>query len=344
MCGGTLENASGERFLDQYDPETVGIASRTEWNKCFLSFATAREVRAGHPTPHGGVYYVTGDTPWSEFEAKALRSYPNWQMKGADFSELGRALHDGEGVEVAGAAEYFEGGVQVDDRFASSVPGLFAAGECAKSLFGANRVAAATMEMLVAGAIAGKAAGEYARSNPAPPPPNKRVRSVVRAMEAPLRRPHRDSVGLLRRELQEEASAKLGPVRAGCELEGLLQGLHEARAERLPNLGVSTPVRTYNKEWIESLEVGNLLLVLELSARAALERTESRGVHFREDHPTTDNDRWLREIVMSPTDDGIRVEHRPIRATTLPPPSGTVPHLEMIHDMMCAHSDVGGHH
>jgi len=344
MCGGTLENASKERFLDQYDPETVDIASRTEWNKCFFSFATAREVRAGRGTPHGGVFYVTGATPWSEFEAKALRSYPDWQVKGADFSELGRALRNGEGVEVAGAAEYFEGGVQVDDRFASSVPGLFAAGECAKSLFGANRVAAATMEMLVSGAIAGKAAGKFAQSNPAPPPPDSRVHSAAHSIEAPLRRAHRDSAGLLRRALQEAASARLGPVRTASELEEFLQGLHETRAERLPNLGVSTPARTYNKEWIESLEVANLLLVLELSARAALERDESRGVHFREDHPITDNDRWLREIVMSPTDSGIRVEHRPIRATTLPPPSGALPHLEMIHDMMCAHSDVGGHH
>jgi succinate dehydrogenase / fumarate reductase flavoprotein subunit len=116
------------------------------------------------------------------------------------------------------------------------------------------------------------------------------------------------------------------------------------RAERLPTLGVSTQVRAYNKEWIESLEVENLLLVLELSARAALEREESRGVHFREDHPITDNDRWLREIVMSPNGEGVHVEHRPIRAATLPPPNGTLPHLEMIRNMMRAHSDVGGHH
>ncbi len=344
MCGGTLENANRERFLDQYDPETVAIASSTEWNKSFFSFATAREIRAGRGTPHGGVYYVTGDTPWPEFEARALRSYPDWKVKGADFSELGRMLRDGEGVEVAGAAEYFEGGVLVDDRFASSVPGLFAAGECAMSLFGANRVAAATMEMLVSGAIAGTAAGEFAQSHPSSEPPEDRVRTATEAIEAPLRKPSGHGIGHLRHDLQEAASAMLGPVRCGEELEAFLRMLEDARSDRLPNLGLSTTTRSYNKEWIESLEIENLLLVLELSARAALERTESRGVHYREDHPITDNDGWLREIVMSPNRDGVHVEHRPVRVTSLRPPSGTQPYLEMVREMMCAHSDVGGHH
>ncbi|MBU1050168.1 FAD-binding protein, partial [Candidatus Bipolaricaulota bacterium] len=285
-----------------------------------------------------------GDTPWPEFEAKALRSYPDWKAKGVDFSGVARNLRDGEGVEVAGAAEYFEGGVWVDESFASSIPGLYAAGECAVSLFGANRVAAATMEMLVSGAIAGEAAGAFSKANASPSPDNRMAEQIIESLEQPLHRSKKVQVGHARHELQLEASKYLGPVRCASELETLIRILDEIRTTVIPNLGVSTTSRTYNKEWIECLELANLVTVLELSARGALERRESRGVHYREDFPLTDNDQWLREIHFSTSEEKPKLSYRPVRSTSLSLPSGKKPYQEMIHDMMCAHSDVGGHH
>jgi succinate dehydrogenase/fumarate reductase flavoprotein subunit len=344
MCGGTLVNGRGEAFLDQYDPETVRIASTTEWNKSFFSFATARELRAGKATPHGGVYYTRGEVPWPEYEARALRSYPEWRFKGADFSELGRRLRDGQGIEVIGAAEYFEGGVHVDERYATGVPGLYAAGESAVSLFGANRVAAATMEMLVSGAIAGRAAAEYVRRASIPVAAEDTVAAQIAEIERPLARRGSTLVGGLRRALQEVTAAKLGPVRSAGELDTLLVELAEFRDALDADVGVSVVDRTYNKEWLEILELKNMLLVLKLSARAARARTESRGVHYREDYPDTDNDRWLREILFSLEDGEIRSEECPVRAGILELPTGTRPYLEMLRAMMDAHSDVGGHH
>ncbi len=344
MCGGTLENADGERFLDRFDPEMVEIASTTEWNKSFFSFATALEVRAGRGTEHGGVYYVKGDTPWPEFEAKALRSYPDWKVKGADFSELGRRLRDGEGVEVAGAAEYFEGGVWVDERFASTLPGLYAAGECAVSLFGANRVAAATMEMLVTGAIAGKEAADFARTHPSASPHPTTARVLDDKITKPLRNRERVDVGQLRSDLQKAAASYLGPVRCERELVDFVRSLERMQQEVLPVLGASHEGQIYNKAWIECLELENMLTVLELSARSALQRTESRGVHYREDHPFSDNDQWLREIHLSLDRGERRSAVHPVRQGSLPLPSGRIPYLTMIHDMMRSHSDVGGHH
>lgn len=343
MCGGTLENSDGERFVEQYDPEIVAIANTTEWNKSFFSNIAAREVRAGKGSPHGGVFYVVGDTPWPAFEARAKRSYPNWQFKGVDFSEMGRMLRDGEGIEVAGAAEYFEGGVCIDERFATNVPGLYAAGECAISLFGANRVAAATMEMLVSGAVAGRAAGKFAGRADAPPLASEKVSELVEKIERPLRQSGGSRPGQLRARLQRESHEKLGPVRNGRELTDLLEFL-AAQTKELPTLSVTSKSRAYNKEWIEALELENMLKVIELSARSALERAESRGVHYREDFPDTDNDEWLQEIVLKSHNGDMEVSKRPVRVTSLNPPAGKIPYLEMVKRMMLAHSDVGGHH
>jgi len=344
MCGGTLENADRERFLEKYDPETVAIAQRTEWNKSFFSNVAAQEIRAGKGSPHGGVYYVVGDEPWEAFEARAMSSYPGWQFKGGDFSEMAQMFRDGEGVEVAGAAEYFEGGVCIDEECATNILGLYAAGECAISLFGANRVAAATMEMLVTGAIAGRAAGDYAGKASVPAPDSKQVATLVEKIEAPLKRGSGEPPSRLRAKLQKDSQEKLGPVRVEAELTGFLGFLAEAQSAQLPELAVQSKSRCYNKEWIECLELENLLQVIELSARAALERTESRGVHYREDFPDVDNDGWLKEIILTAGESEPCVAHREVKVTSLKPPTGVIPHFEMVKEMMLAHSDVGGHH
>jgi len=344
LCGGTLENSGGERFLEKYDPEIVQAASKTEWNKSFFSNVSAREVRAGKGTPHGGVYYLLGDMPWELFETNAMRMYPNWQFKGVDFSEMGRMLREGEGIEVGPAAEYFEGGIRVDEHFATNVPGLYAAGECAISLFGANRVAAATMEMLVAGAIAGWAAGEYATGAKVPNPDPDQVEALRRKAELPLERVDGPHPGQLRKRLQEEAYKKLGPVRNEQELTELLGFLTETQRDELPRLSITSKSRTYNKEWIESLELENMFEVIDLSARSALKRTESRGVHYREDYPDTDNDRWLCEVVAKMVNGEIKLDTDIVAVTSLELPTGKIPYLEMLKRMMAAHSDVGGHH
>jgi succinate dehydrogenase/fumarate reductase flavoprotein subunit len=102
--------------------------------------------------------------------------------------------------------------------------------------------------------------------------------------------------------------------------------------------------RVYNKEWIDALELENMVHLLEASARSALFRTESRGVHYREDYPHTDNDNWLQENIVNFAGKALDIKKRPAILTSVTPFRGVMPYLDMMKKMMEAHSDVGGHH
>jgi len=343
--GAVLTNRDGERFLEKYDPAMAKIGTSTEWDKAFVSFASAQEVRAGKGSPHGGVFFGIEPEAWDAFDRQVEAHYPKWRYKGTDFSELRRMLREGEPVEVGPAAEYFEGGISINEHFAASLPGLYAAGECAAALFGANRVAAATTEMLVTGALAGRFAAEYASRTECPEFAEGREAEAVcaKAMQ-PLARPGGISPVEVKRRIQEMAYEKLGPVRTEREIREFLAFLEEVKEDALPWLCTRSKSPRYNRDWIEALELENVVQVLEISARSALARTESRGVHYRADCPHADNDRWLREIVVKQAGDAPSMNLRPVVVTTLEPPKGVVPYLEMMKRMMEAHSDVGGPH
>ena len=344
FLGGVLENGVGESIFAKYDPWMVARAGQTEWNKCFYSHISALEIRAGKKSAHGGVLYQVGDEPFDVYEARVLEWLPGWTYKGNDVSVFRDRLRSGEGLEVGPGAEYFEGGVAVDERYATNLPGLFAAGECAASVFGANRVAAATMEMLTTGAIAGWSAGDYAGQTAHGVVPADRLDLAIDRALRPLRHGCSVQASAVRRRLQEAAQQMLGPVRHGVELQRLLTLLGTIECVQLPLLGAASPDPVYNKSWLEALEVENLLTVLSFSARAALERTESRGVHYREDAPTTDNERWLRQIVLWRSDGEVAARTRPVTITSITPPTGSMPYLEYLRLMMQSHSDTGGAH
>lgn len=344
MFGGILENSAGERFFDKYDPWMIEYANHTEWNKSFISHLTARETRAGKRSPHGGVYYRIGDEPYDTFEKKVMEHYPGWIYKGNDMSIIGEKLRSGEGIEVGPAAEYFEGGIAVDEHYAASVPGLFAAGECASSVFGSNRVAAATMEMLTTGARAGWSAAEHALSHSQmDADPGCLEQALAEALQ-PLDRPEGIRPSEVRKCIQEKSQELLGPIRNEKELHSYLSFLDNLKKNDIPQLNIVSKSRRYNKAWGEAIEIKNLATILELSAQAALTRTESRGVHFRDDYPVTDNENWIKEIVLHKQAESFHIETRPVNITTRTPPQGTIPYLEMVRKMMKGHSDVGGHH
>jgi len=144
--------------------------------------------------------------------------------------------------------------------------------------------------------------------------------------------------------LQELAHKYLGPIRNRKELEAFLTSLEEAKTNDLPRLSPTSKSRIYNKEWIDALEFRAIVHLLEAAARSALARTESRGVHFRQDYPKTDNDNWLFESIVRIANGGMEIAKRPVTVTSITPPGGKAPFLEMMKRMMQAHSDVGGHH
>lgn len=345
LCGGKLTNSAGEAFLRQYDPYTVEKGTTMEWNKGFVSLATMKEVRAGKGSPHGGVYYGRGDVSFETFEATATAHiFPHWKYKAMDLSELGRMFKEGKPVEVGPAVEYFDGGIVVNEKFETTVEGLYAAGECTLGPFGANRVCSAITEMLVHGAEAGRNAGVYAQGTKASPSEEREFLAVQEEAEAPLRRKEGLKPAQVRRRVQERAHARLGPIRTGEELSAFLQFLNQVEKEELPHLATASQARIYNKEWIDALELGNTVHLLRAAAQSALLRTESRGVHYREDYPRTDNDQWLKESIVNFAGGALKVSHRPAIITALGPPGGSVPFLDMMKKMMASRSEIGGHH
>ncbi len=328
-CGDLLNNKE-EPFLAQYDPKIVELATKTEWNKLLISLFAMREVRNGKGSSHGGVYYSLKGVPWNTVEKSLTETAPDFKFQGTDFSEMVKSLREGRFVEVGSAAHYFEGGVRVNENYEATIPGLYAAGECSGGLFGANRVAAATTEMLVEGALAGKFAAKYAKKTSPPEIDTKQVKHLRNKILEPLKRKGSIKPSDLRRRIHRVAYEKIGVIRGGEGLKKAVEELERMGSADLSKLYTTTKVREYNMEWIEALELENMVQVLETSARSALTRTESRGVHYRLDHPKLDNDRWLKEITVKQVSGKMQIATRPITTTTLTPPGGTLTFEESI--------------
>ena len=345
LCGGELRNSAGEVFLEKYDPFTVEKGTTMEWNKGFLSFATMKEVREGKGSPNGGIYYGRGPVPWETYERIATSTiFPNWKYKAMDLTELGRLLKDGKSVEVGPAVEYFDGGLVVNEKFETKVAGLYAAGECTLGPFGSNRVCSAITEMIVQGADAGRNAGEYAAQVPLPKADAQAFRKPQEDAERALRRKEGLKPMRVRRKVQEAAHRHLGPIRTEGELSEFIAALDRVIKDELPNLATTSKSPTYNKEWIDAIELKNMVHLLKAAAVSARSRTESRGVHYREDFPCTDNDNWIQENIVQFDAGALKVSRRSVTITSLTPPKGKVPFLDMMKKMMQSRSDIGGHH
>lgn len=344
FVGGRLTNSDGEEFLNKYDPFVVQKGTFTEWNKSFISHATEQEVRAGKGLPNGGVHYTRGDVPWDKVEGIISLIFPDWKYKAIDLALWRKNLEENNPMEVGAAAEYFDGGIVVNDQFETTMQGLYAAGECTLGVFGANRVFSAITEMLVHGADAGANAGEYARTANVPKPDPNVFAALEELAEAPLRTSEGLKPAQVRRRVQEAAHKHLGPIRTKGELEAFIQFLHSVGKEEIPNLTCASKSRKYNKEWLDVIETKNMVQLLDMAAQSAVAREESRGVHFREDYPNTDNDNWLQESIVKRTGDGFALSKRPVTVTSMSLPKGTPPYLEFMKKMMESHSDTLGKH
>ena len=344
MAGGETENSEGERIYKKYNPWMISYANKTEWNKSFISFITGKEIRAGKALPNGGVRYVLGEQTFEEYNALVEKYYPDWVFHDASFDQLRESMRSGEGVEVGPGAEYFEGGIAVNEKYETSLPGLYAAGECASSVFGANRVAAATMEMLTTGARAGWSAGEYTINQTHADIDKNQEEKILLRVLAPLQRKTGQSPIKLRKEFQERTHFEMGPVRDEAVLGNYLKYLDDLQGNLFAQIAVQNKSGVYNKEWIEALDLENMVLTMQACALAAKERKESRGVHYREDYPQVNNVDWLKQILIAKDQDQLTVSTKPVNTGFLQPAQGKFDYLDFIKDMMQAHSDVGGHH
>ena len=304
--GGVLRNSDGERFMERYDPERMELSSRD-----VVARAINSEVLAGRGSPHGGAYLdITHRKP--EFIKQKLPSMYE------QFLKLAKVDITKQPMEVAPTIHYAMGGVRVDaETGATTVAGLYAAGEVASGLHGANRLGGNSLsDLLVFGKRAGAAAGLVAKADPNAAQSNIDLAEVDHAISellAPFSRPTGENPYRLQAEIQDVMSVHAPIVRDGPGMKaGLEKILDLAARSRTCGTGGTTS-RAFNPGWHTAYDLSSMLVNAEALLRCALERKESRGAHARSDYPDTDDQLTLINCVVEKTPSGmqIRAEQRP---------------------------------
>jgi succinate dehydrogenase / fumarate reductase, flavoprotein subunit len=326
--GGVLRNAEGKRFMFGYIPEmfrsetaeteeeadrwyddrtnnrrTPDLLPRDE-----VARAINTEVKEGRGSPHGGVFLDIASRKPADYIQRRLPSMYH------QFKELADVDITREPMEVGPTCHYVMGGIRVDpDTQAATVPGLFAAGEAAGGMHGANRLGGNSLsDLLVFGLRAGRYAAEHAASVPngAAVDPAQ-VEAAEREALAPFERAG-DGVNpyTLQQELQDCMQELVGIIRTEDELKRALERI-AALKERSAGVGV-VGHRQYNPGWHLALDLGSLLAVSECVAMAALERRESRGGHTRDDHPKPDPELGKVKMVVRSRDGKVSVSREPL--------------------------------
>jgi succinate dehydrogenase / fumarate reductase flavoprotein subunit len=233
------------------------------------------------------------------------------------FKELADLDITEQPMEVGPTTHYAMGGVRVDaESQMSTLPGLFAAGEVAAGLHGANRLGGNSLsDLLVFGKRAGDHAAEFAAAQAAPGIDPGQVESARKEALAPFERESGEGPYRIQRDLQRMMQAKVGIVRNEADMKAALEGIAALR-ERARGVGVSGH-REYNPGWHTALDLPNLLVVSEAVARAGLAREESRGAHFREDRPAKEPALDRTRLVIRKGADGMELRRETLPA--LPP-------------------------
>jgi succinate dehydrogenase / fumarate reductase flavoprotein subunit len=331
--GGVLTNADGKRFMfnfipDNYKAQTADnedegwrytqgdktarrppeLLTRDHVSRCIV-----REIKEGRGTPHGGVYL---DISWikkrlSNAEEHIKRKLPSMYHQ---FKALGDVDITREPMEVGPTTHYIMGGVHVDaDTQMSDVPGLFAAGECAAGINGANRLGGNSLsDLLVFGKRAGEFAAKFAKENLHGEIDNDKIDTYAREALGPFDNSSGENPYTVQRDLQEVMQHNVGIVRDEREMRSALDHL-KTFWQRAARVGV-TGNRDFNPGWHTALDLKNLLTVSEAITRTALERKESRGAQFREDYPEKDERFSKVSTLIRKSEDGameVRLEPLP---------------------------------
>jgi succinate dehydrogenase / fumarate reductase, flavoprotein subunit len=274
--GGILRNKAGERFMEKYDPKRMELSTRD-----VVARSIYTEVKEGRGTEHGGAYLDISHKP-AEYVKKKLPSMYH------QFKELADVDITKGPMEVGPTCHYMMGGIRVDAESAeSTVPGLFAAGEAAAGLHGANRLGGNSLsDLLVFGRRAGLAAAAHAKRSSAPSIDNAQIDHAEKELLAPFSNSGTESPYAVHRDLQEVMQNLVGIFRTDEDLKKALAELAKLKT-RAANVSVEGS-RLFNPGWHLSYDLKAMLIVSEAVAHSALARTESRGAHSRIDHPTAD--------------------------------------------------------
>ena len=275
--GGILRNKLGERFMEKYDPKRMELSTRD-----VVARSIYTEVKEGRGTEHGGAYLDISQKP-AEYVKKKLPSMYH------QFKELADVDITKGPMEVGPTCHYVMGGIRVDAETAeSTVPGLFAAGEAAAGLHGANRLGGNSLsDLLVFGRRAGLAAAQHAKRASSPSIDKAEIDSAEKELLAPFSNTGAESPYAVHRDLQEIMQNLVGIFRTEEDLKNALIELEKLKA-RAAKAGVEGS-RLFNPGWHLSYDLKSMLTVSEAVTHSALARMESRGAHSRIDFPKLDN-------------------------------------------------------
>jgi succinate dehydrogenase / fumarate reductase flavoprotein subunit len=326
--GGVLKNSEGRRFMFDYitdyfraeTAETIEEADKWYGDKTHnrrtpdllprdeVARAINTEVKAGRGTEHGGVFL---DIASRRTPAEIRKALPSMYHQ---FKTLADIDITATPMEIGPTCHYVMGGVRVDaDTGAATVPGLFAAGECAGGMHGANRLGGNSLsDLLVFGRRAGLGAAEYAKGLTSQPKADEAEANAVAAdMFGHFEREGAENPYTIQRELQETMHNLVGIIRTESELKEALGKLQEYK-ERAKHTSVEGN-QQYNPGWHLAMDLRSLLTVSEAVTIAALQRQESRGGHTREDYPKTDPE-WgkYNNSIKQKADGSMEIEKMPL--------------------------------
>jgi len=310
--GGILLNGDGERFMERYAPTVKDLAPRD-----LVSRAIYQEIKEGRGVGPNkdAVYLDVRHLPREVIEEKL-----------PDVTEFARVYLNveptTEPVPIQPTAHYAMGGIptNVDAQVVlgedeTPVPGLYAAGECAcVSVHGANRLGTnSLLDIVVFGRRGGKHMAEFAKSAALPQLPEPKPEAAIAArLESLKDREQGANAADIRRDLQDHMFDLAFVVRTEEGLRKMQEILGELRG-RFDHVFVQDTGSIFNTELMEAMELGFLLDCADTLVAAALARDESRGGHFRDDHPLRDDANWLKHSLAYRQDDGVRLEYKPVK-------------------------------
>ena len=321
--GGVLRNKNGERFMfKDIPPAYVNQTADSEeegWRytqgdknarrppelltRDHVARGIRREVQEGRGSPHGGVFL---DIAWIKERIPNAAEHIKKKLPSMyhQFKQLADIDITQVPMEVGPTTHYMMGGVKVDaDSQMSDVPGLFAAGECAAGLHGANRLGGNSLsDLLVFGKRAGEYAAEYSKKNPQGAVNTDELASMEKWSLEPFGREGADNPYAVQHALQGMMQDLVGIVRQESEMLQALESIKQLAA-KAARVGVGGH-REYNSGWHTALDLHNLLTVSEIVTRAAIERKESRGAHFRDDFPNKSEEFATFNIVVKKSPGG----------------------------------------
>jgi succinate dehydrogenase / fumarate reductase flavoprotein subunit len=326
--GGVLKNSEGKRFMFDYVPDVFRAQyaeTEEEADRWYtdpdhnrrppellprdeVARSINSEVKAGRGTPHGGIYLDIASRRSPEYILSRLPSMYH------QFKELADVDITKEPMEIGPTCHYVMGGVEVDpDTAASSVPGLFAAGEVSGGMHGSNRLGGNSLsDLLVFGKRAGDGAADYIQGlgDAKPGIVQADLDAAVEEALAPFSRADGESPYAVHAELQQTMNDLVGIIRREQEVKDALAALEKFK-ERASILSVPGE-RAYNPGWHYAQDLRNMLLVAECVAMAALERQESRGGHTREDYPEMSPEWRKVNLILTLKGDTIEMVHQPL--------------------------------